>query len=137
MNSIIFFFTNWQGWTSVPHGLHFNVCDLYPFWNLCILFRMWSFRSTSTVSSRSTHFKNPKMRSHWVNNSQAILEKSKGSHLTMCLILNLSLSSVTDAGRFILFPFKVTLTSFQSISITYHNIFLFNLTCSGINFPVI
>ena len=52
--------------------------------------------------------------------------------------LNLSLSGiVTDAGRFILFPFKVTLTSFQSISIMSPHIFLFNVTCSGINFPVI
>ena len=49
-----------------------------------------------------------------------------------------SLSGImTEAGRFILFPFKVILTSFQSNSMTSHSIFLFNLTCSGVNFPVI
>ena len=55
----------------------------------------------------------------------------------MHLILNLSLSGIMIyAGGFILFPFKVILTSFQSISMTFHNMFLFNLMCSGINFPV-
>ena len=44
---------------------------------------------------------------------------------------------MTDAGRFNLFPFKVILTSFQSISMMTHNMFLFNLMCSGMNFPVI
>ena len=44
---------------------------------------------------------------------------------------------MTDAGRFILFPFKVILTSFLSISMIPQNIFPFKLTCSGINFPVI
>ena len=44
---------------------------------------------------------------------------------------------MTDVGRFTLSPFKVTLTSFQSISMTFHNIFLFNLMCSGTKFPVI
>ena len=56
----------------------------------------------------------------------------------MHLILNLSLSSVmTEAGRFILFPFKVILTSSQPNSTMSHSIFLFNLIYSGINFPVI
>ena len=63
--------------------------------------------------------------------------KSKGSHLTMHLILNLSLSSImTEAGRFTLFPFKVILTSFQSNSIMSHCIFLLNLICWGVNFTV-
>ena len=67
-----------------------------------------------------------------------IIWKSKGSHFNMCLILNLSLHGViADAGRFILFPFKVILTSFQSISMTSHNIFPFDFTCLGINFPLI
>ena len=44
---------------------------------------------------------------------------------------------MTEAGRFILFPFKVILTSFQSYSRTFHSIFLFNLICLGGNFPVI
>ena len=44
---------------------------------------------------------------------------------------------MTDACIFILFPFKVILTSFQSISMTSHNIFLFNLMSLGINFYVI
>ena len=44
---------------------------------------------------------------------------------------------MSDAGKFILFPSKVILTTFQSISLTSHNIFFFNLMCSGINFPVI
>ena len=56
----------------------------------------------------------------------------------MHLILNLSLSSImVDAGKFILFPFKVILTSFHSNSITSQSIFLYNLVCSGVNFPVI
>ena len=62
-------------------------------------------------------------------------EKSKGSHLTMHVMWNLSLSGImTEPGRFILFPFKIILTSFQSNSITSQSIFLFNLTCSGVNF---
>ena len=44
---------------------------------------------------------------------------------------------MTEAGRFIVFPFKVILTSFQSKSITSHGIFLFNLTCLGVNSPLI
>ena len=68
----------------------------------------------------------------------SIIRKSKGSHLTMHLILNLSLSSImTEAGRLILLSFKVILASFQFNSITLHSIFLFNLICSGVNFPVI
>ena len=56
----------------------------------------------------------------------------------MHLILNSSLSGImTDADRVILFSFKVTLTSFQPISMMSHSIFLFNLMCSGINFSVI
>ena len=56
----------------------------------------------------------------------------------MHLILNLLLSSfMTDAGKFILFPFKVMLTSFQSNSITSQIIFLFDLTFTGVNFPLI
>ena len=64
--------------------------------------------------------------------------KSKGSHFIIYLILNLSFSGIIiDAGRFTLLPFKAILTSFPSISKTSHYIFLFNLTCSGVNFPVI
>ena len=44
---------------------------------------------------------------------------------------------MTEAGRFILFPFKVILTSFQSNSIPSYSTFLFNLTSSGVNIPVI
>ena len=70
----------------------------------------------------------------WFN----IIQKSKSSHLTMHLILNLSVSGImTDTGKFILFPFKVTFTSFQSNSITSQSIFHFNLIFSGVNFPVI
>ena len=44
--------------------------------------------------------------------------KSNDSPSIIWLILNLSLNLiVTDFGKFILFPFKVTLTSFQSISV--------------------
>ena len=68
----------------------------------------------------------------------SIIWKGKGSHFTMHLILNLSLSSImTEVHRFILLLFKVILTSFQSNSITSHSIFLLNLICSGVNFPVI
>ena len=44
---------------------------------------------------------------------------------------------MTEAGRFILLPFQVILTPFQSNSIPSHSIFLINLICSGVNFPVI
>ena len=44
---------------------------------------------------------------------------------------------MTEAGRFILFPFKVILTSFQSNFIMSHSMFLFNLICSEVNFHVI
>ena len=64
--------------------------------------------------------------------------KKQGSLLTMHLILNLSLNFiVTDVGQSILFPFKVTLTSFPSNSIVYQSIFLFSFTFSGVNVPVI
>ena len=43
---------------------------------------------------------------------------------------------MTEAGRFILLPFRVILTSFQSNSVTLHSIFHFNFICSGVNFPV-
>ena len=63
--------------------------------------------------------------------------KSKGSLFTMHLILNLSLNHiVTDVSKIILFPFKVTLTSFQSNSITSQRIFLFNFTFSGVTIPI-
>ena len=56
----------------------------------------------------------------------------------MHLILNLSLNFiVNDVGKFILFPFKVTLTSFQSNSITCQSIFFFNFTFSGVYSPAI
>ena len=44
---------------------------------------------------------------------------------------------MTDAGKFILSSFNVILTSFQPNSITSQSIFLFKLTCSRVNFPVI
>ena len=44
---------------------------------------------------------------------------------------------IADVGNFILFPFNVILTPFQSISIISHNICLFNLKCSGNKLPVI
>ena len=67
-----------------------------------------------------------------------IIWKSKGSLLTMHLILYICLNLiVTDVGKFILFPFKVMLTSFQSNPIMSQSIFLFNFTFSGASIPVI
>ena len=64
--------------------------------------------------------------------------KKQGFSFDNASNLNLSLSSIiTDAGRFILFLFKVILTSFPSISMTSHNIVHISLTYSGINFPAI
>ena len=64
--------------------------------------------------------------------------KSKGSLLTMCKILNLSLHFIaTDVSKLILFPFKVMLTSLQSNSIMSQRIFLFNFTFSGVDVSVI
>ena len=63
--------------------------------------------------------------------------KSNGSLLTMHLILNLSLNCfVTDYGKLILFPFKVTLTSFQSNSVMSQIMFLFYFTFPGVNIPI-
>ena len=134
---------------------------------MCILHKMQTIRCTSIVSSRRLQLRMPNMRSQLAESLQAIsgnisfdicavsgesldakgnhvmpcfsiIWKSKGSHLTMHLILNLSLSSImTDAGKFILFPFKVILSSCQWNSITSQSIFYFNLICSGVNFPVI
>ena len=57
----------------------------------------------------------------------SMMGKSSGSPLIMHLILNLSLNFiVTDFGKFCLFPFKVTLTSFLSISIISQIKFHFN-----------
>ena len=67
----------------------------------------------------------------------SMISKSKDSCLTMHLILKSLGSIMTDAANFILFPFKVTLTSFQSNYRTSQSIFLFNLKCSGVNFPII
>ena len=56
----------------------------------------------------------------------------------MHLILNLSFNGImTDAGKFILIPFKVILTSLQSNCITSKSIFCFNITFSRVNFPTI
>ena len=64
--------------------------------------------------------------------------KTKGSLLTMHLILNLSQNFiVTDFGKLILFPFRVTLTSFQSNSITSQIKFHFNFTFSEVSVPII
>ena len=64
--------------------------------------------------------------------------KSKGSlfikHLT--LILSWSLI-VTILGRLILFSFKVTMTSFQSISNVSHIYFLFSFMFSALSMHVI
>ena len=64
--------------------------------------------------------------------------QKQGLFLTRCLILNLSQNFiVTDFGKVILFPFKVTLTSFQSIAIISQDLFLFSLTFLDFNVPVI
>ena len=61
------------------------------------------------------------------------IHSSKGSPLTC---LNLSLNGmITEFGKLILFPCKVTLTSFQSNSNTSQIKFLFNVTHSGISVP--
>ena len=121
-----------------------------------------TLRSISIVSSGRAHFKNPKTRSCFVDNLQYVFNYytvsreslvtnenqvmpcfsitwiSKSSLFIIHLILSLSFSGImTYAGRFILFPFKVLLPSFQSISMISHNIYLFNLMCSGNNFPAI
>ena len=44
---------------------------------------------------------------------------------------------VTDFGKLILFPFKVTLTSLQSISIISQILFLFTLKFLEVNVPII
>ena len=55
--------------------------------------------------------------------------KSKGYLLKRHLVWNLSLNStVTHLSKWLLFQFKIMLTSFQSISITSQISFLFNLT---------
>ena len=54
------------------------------------------------------------------------------------LVINLSLKGImTEVGRLMSFPFKVTLTSFQSISNTSQIQFLLKLIHSGVNLPLI
>ena len=56
----------------------------------------------------------------------------------VCLILNLSLNGImTDVGKFTLFPFKVIMIHFQSISVKSQIILFFYSLCSGATFPVI
>ena len=54
----------------------------------------------------------------------------------MHLILNLS-QNFNEFGKLTLFPFKITLTPFQSIPIMSQIKFCFNFTFSGNNVPVI
>ena len=42
---------------------------------------------------------------------------------------------MTEVGKLVSFPFKVTLTSFQSISNTFQIQFLLKFMCSGVNLP--
>ena len=64
--------------------------------------------------------------------------KSNGCFLRSFVALNLSLKCITtELGKFISFPFKVMLISFQSISRTSQIQFLLNLTCSMVSHPLI
>ena len=62
---------------------------------------------------------------------------SRGCFLISFLTLNLSLNYMTtDVGKLISFPFKVTLTSLQSIPIISQIQFFLNLIHSGVNLPL-
>ena len=55
-----------------------------------------------------------------------------------CLVTNLLLNGITtEVHKLTSFPFKVTLTSFQSISNTSHIQFLLKFMRSGVNLPLI
>ena len=63
---------------------------------------------------------------------------SNGCFLMSFLALNLSLNSkITDVNRLTSFPFKVILTSFQSISNTSKIYFFLNFIFSRVNLPLI
>ena len=51
INSIIFFFNDGYGWTSVSQGLHLLICIVLSFLKISIPPRVWTYRSTSIVSS--------------------------------------------------------------------------------------
>ena len=64
----------------------------------------------------------------------------KEQGLSFDQMFNLDLSQnfiVTDFGKLILCPFKVRLTSFQSISIISQILFLVNIIFSEVSSPVI
>ena len=62
---------------------------------------------------------------------------NKGQLFIIRLILNLSLNGIiTEPGKLITFPFNVTVTGLQSISITSLSIFLCKVIFSLIKLPV-
>ena len=67
-----------------------------------------------------------------------IMCSSNGHFLINFLALYLSLNGmIIEAGKLMSFPFKVTLTSFQSISNTSQIQFFLNFIFSGVNVPLI
>ena len=64
--------------------------------------------------------------------------RSKGCFLISCLTLNLSVNGmITEVGKLISLPLKVTLNSFQSISNTSQIQFFSNFIQSGVCLPLI
>ena len=62
---------------------------------------------------------------------------NKGLLFIICLILNLSLNGmITEPSKLITFPFNVTVTGLQSISITSLIVFLCSVTFSLLMLPV-
>ena len=167
MYSLIFFLRDGKGLTSNPHGLHFDIWVVWSFLKVCMLLIVQTVISKSIMSSDKLQEKWLKRKlqcssghklfsrrisvmSYTVSiglleakMNQAkpcfnIIWKSKGSSLTMHLILNLSQNFyVTNCAKSILLPYKVMLTSFQSNSNIPQVKFHFKFTFSGANIPVI
>ena len=89
-----------------------------------LVIRFWSLLSFSMVNHVFSCF--------------SITCRSKGCFLISFLTINLSLNSmITEVGKLILFPFKVTRTSFHFISNTSQIQFFFSLIHSGVSLPLI
>ena len=74
MNSTIFFYDDGYGCTSFSQGLHLVICDFVIFSECMYSFYGVDLYILIYCVLRRTHFKNPKMRSHCIDNSQAILD---------------------------------------------------------------
>ena len=68
--------------TSIPQGLHLDICMFWSFLNVCIPLRVHTVMSTVIMFLGRVHDKKPKRKLHVGSKSQAILEE-----YLLCLML--------------------------------------------------